>query len=49
MCNSIVESSYKSLDEYAVFTEMVVAREMADGEVGVFLSYAPIEIMGAYL
>lgn len=36
-------------DEYAVFTEMVVAREMADGEVGVFLSYAPIEIMGVYL
>lgn len=30
-------------DEYASFTEMLVAREMIGDEVAVFLSYAPIE------
>lgn len=36
-------------DEYASFTEMVVARRMIGDEVAVFLSYAPIEISAVYL
>lgn len=38
-------------DEYAQFTEMVVARQMAEDTVGVFLSYAPLEngIVAVYI
>lgn len=35
-------------DEYALFTEMVVVREMIADVMGVFLSYAPIEIKSVF-
>lgn len=35
-------------EEYATFTEMLVAREMLPSVVGVFLSYAPIEIVAVF-
>ena len=36
-------------DEYATFTEMVVAREMVENEVAIFTSYAPIEIDAVFI
>lgn len=36
-------------DEYASFTEMVVARLMIGEEIAVFLSYAPIEVVAVFL
>lgn len=36
-------------DEYASFTEMVVSREMTPEHVGVFLSYAPLEVFNVWL
>lgn len=37
------------IDEYAWFTEMVVARGMTEGKEAVFLSYAPLEIQAVFL
>lgn len=36
-------------DEYATFTEMVVAREMVENVVAIFTSYAPIKIDAVFI
>lgn len=35
-------------DEYAVFTEMIISREMRTGDFACFMTYAPIEVESVY-